>query len=84
MTAVLAMLVVLVLATGCGFAALKPQVVTTIFPTEDVVIATIVVDAVRDGSEDATKPVHSRSTERRMRAAALCSCPRGDTWSATS
>jgi hypothetical protein len=53
----LAILVVMILATGCGFAALKPQVVTTIFPTEDIVIATVVVDTVRDGSLDTTKHI---------------------------
>lgn len=67
-SAALLLVVFAILADSCaaqddqgqpGPAALKPRVVKTIFPTEGAVIASIVVEAPRDGAADATGAIQS-------------------------
>ena len=47
------------LVASWGFGAMQPRVVKTVHPTEDVVIASIVIDAPKDGKADATTAIQT-------------------------
>ncbi len=53
----------LVLIAQGGMAMMRPQVVRTVFPTDDIVIASVVVEAPRDGKADATRAIQKAINE---------------------
>ncbi len=71
-------LLALPLLCGAGaYAELLPQVVKTVYPTEDVVVASMVVDAPSDGVTDATPAIQAAIEEAAAGGGAVLFLPEG-------
>ncbi|HUT34941.1 MAG TPA: glycosyl hydrolase family 28-related protein [Planctomycetota bacterium] len=74
----LAAAIVLTLALAVeGFAAMKPRVIETKFPTDDVVIASLVIEAPKDGVGDATGAIQAAIDEAAAAGGAVVFLPAG-------
>lgn len=56
-------LIAAALAAGAAWAETKPTVIDTVFPTEDIVVASLVVEADAEGSADATGAIQAAIDE---------------------
>ncbi len=75
-----AFLLAAILASLCGtgaMAEMTPQVVDTLFETDDVVIASLVVDAPRDGSADVTAALQAAIDEAAAAGGGVVFLPAG-------
>jgi len=76
LTRIPAFLTALLLSSG-AFAMMKPRVVETRFPTDDIVIASIVIDAPKDGVADATPAIQSAIDEAAAAGGGVVFLPAG-------
>ena len=70
-------LFVAILLASEAFAAMKPRVIDTLLPTDDVVIASLVIEAPKDGAGDATGAIQAAIDEAAAAGGAVVFLPAG-------
>ena len=68
---------ILLMAVQEASAAMKPRVIDTVFPTDDVVIASLVIEAPKDGVGDATAAIQAAIDEAAAAGGGVVFLPAG-------